>query len=276
MAVKLDVSFNGMSLSEKFGIGLLSYQIQSATSRKTRGVDIPGRHGMYKVKSAYSSKSITLSVVVEATTSGEVHKKIRTFLSWLSYQDEPKIIFTDNPDVFVKADLDSSSEYYVTRGVDNAMTYLTIELYQYDPFTYDNGIMSYNLKCVPGESYDVLNEGIDTPYIIRLSGIENNSTQYMSTSLGHNTLALEDGSFIASDVTLIVNGVKQLYRGTLSHKDVLEIDSEKLTITKNGESVITDWEGDINDLVYGNNTFIISNLENVNLNMTVEYYRRWL
>jgi len=39
MAVKLlDVSFDGKSLSNDFGIGLLSYKVQSATSRKTRGI----------------------------------------------------------------------------------------------------------------------------------------------------------------------------------------------------------------------------------------------
>ena len=72
---KLDVSFNDVSLSEEFGIGLLSYTIQSATSRKTRGIDIPGRDGTYKVNSAYSSKQIELSVVVEGATPSKVHEK---------------------------------------------------------------------------------------------------------------------------------------------------------------------------------------------------------
>ena len=273
MAIALDVTFNEKSLSNEFGIGLLSYKVQSAPTRKTRGIDIPGRDGTYKVNSSYSSKSIELSVVVEGATPEKVHEKIRKFLSWLSQQDQPKVVFTDNPKVFVYADLDEADEYYVTRGVENAMTQLTITLYQYDPFFYENGKMSYTWECIPGEVYNVLNEGIHTPYVIRLSGTESALTQYNSTSLGHNAM---DGTPVSSNINLVVNGVAQSYAGTIGYKDVLEVDGKELTIAKNGISVISDWEGDINDLIYGDNTFVMTNLENENLYVTIEFYRRWL
>jgi len=273
MAVKLDAKFNGKSLSEDFGIGLLSYEIQSASSRKTRGVDIPGRDGMYKVKSTYSPKKAELKVVVEAETTDKVHKKIRTFLSWLSQQDEPQVVFTDNPDVFIKADLDESSEYYVTRGVENAMTQLTIDLYQYDPFTYDNGVISYSFEALSDKVYDILNEGIYTPYVIYLSAAKSALTQYASTSLGHSTM---NEVPVASNVVIEVNGIKQTYNGILTIDDVLEINSKELTVNKNGESAISDWEGDIEDLVYGQNAFKMSNTEGIKLFVKIEFYRRWL
>lgn len=273
MAAKLDVAFNGISLSEKFGIGLLSYKIQSATSRKTRGIDIPGRDGTYKVNSTYSSKRIELSVVVEATTPGKVHEKIRTFLSWLSQQDEPKVEFTDNPDVFVKADLDNSSDYYVTKGIDNAMTYLTIELYQYDPFTYDDGVISYSFEAEAGKAYSIFNEGMYTPYVIYVSGSESALTEYMATSLGHSSA---DATPVVSNIEIEINGVKQIYKGTVAYEDVIEINGRDLTISKNGASAITDWQGDIEDLSYGPNIFSMSNTEGINLRFVIEYYRRWL
>lgn len=273
MAVKLDVTFNGESLSEKFGIGLLNYQIQSASSRKTRGIDIPGRDGMYKVTSTYSSKKIELSVVVQGATPSEVHKKIRTFLSWLSQQDEPKVIFTDNPDVFVRADLDTASDYYVTRGIDGAMTYLTIDLYQYDPFTYDNGVIAYSFEATPNSVYEILNEGMYTPYTIYISGTESALTEYMSISLGHSAM---DSGPLASNIVINVNDIAQLYQGTIGYEDVLEINGRELTVSKNGKSTITDWQGDIEDFAYGTNTFSMSNTEGINLFVTIEYYRRWL
>lgn len=269
----LDAKFNDVSLSEEFGIGLLSYTIQSASTRKTKGIDIPGRDGTYKVNSSYSSKQIELSVVVEAATPKEVHRKIRTFLTWLSQQDEPKVIFTDNPDVFVRADLDSSSDYYVTRGVDNAMTQMEITLYQYDPFQYDNGVISYSFECIPGKVYDILNEGMYVPYVIYLAGTESALTEYMATSIGHGSL---DSNPIASNIVVEVNGIKQLYQGTVGIEDVLEINGRELTVTKNRDSVITDWQGDIQDMVYGKNTFSMSNMEGINLFATIEFYRRWL
>lgn len=271
--LKLDVSFNGESLSEKFDIGLLSYEIQSASSRKTRGIDIPGRDGTYKVNSAFSSKSIQLSVVVQGATSSEVHKKIRTFLSWLSQQDEPQVIFTDNPDVFVRADLDAASEYYVTRGIDNAVTQLTIDLYQYDPFTYDNGVIAYSFEATPGKTYEILNEGMYVPYVIYISGTESALTEYMTTSLGHSAT---DSTPVASNIVVNVNGVEQLYQGTIGYEDVLEINGRELTVGKNGVSAMADWEGDMEDLVYGTNTFSVTNTEGINLFVTIEYYRRWL
>lgn len=273
MSTKLDVTFNGKSLSDNFGIGLLSYRTQPATSRKTRGIDIPGRDGSYKVDSAYSSKSITLSVVVEAATPSDVHKKIRTFISWLAQQDQPKVVFTDNPYVFVKADLDQSSDYYVTRGIDNAMTYLTIELYQYDPFTYDDGVISYSFEAVPGKVYDILNEGMYVPYTVYLSGAENALTEYMATSIGHSSLGSRP---IASNIAVTVNGIEQLYEGTIGYEDVLEINGTELVILKNGKSVVTDWQGNIEDLKYGMNTFSTSNTEGIALFARIEFYRRWL
>lgn len=273
MAVNLDVSFDGKSLGNDFGIGLLSYKVQSATSRKTRGIDIPGRDGSYKVDSAYSSKSITLSVVVEGATPNLVHKKIRTFISWLAQQNEPKVIFTDNPEVFVKADLDTSSDYYVTRGIDNAMTYLTIELFQYDPFTYDNGIIGYSFEAMPGVVYDILNEGMYTPYTIYLSGTESALTEYMATSIGHGSL---EGIPVASNIEVNVNNIRQSYEGTVGYEDVLEINGADLTLSKNGVSVISDWQGNIEDLVFGTNTFSINNTEGIPLFARVEFYRRWL
>lgn len=273
MAVKLDVSFDGKSLSNDFGIGLLNYKIQSATSRKTRGIDIPGRDGTYKVNSAYASKSIDLSVVVEAATSSEVHKKIRTFISWLAQQNEPKVIFTDNPDVFVKADLEQSSDYYVTRGIDNAMTYLTIELYQYDPFTYDNGVIGYSFEATSGRIYDILNEGLYVPYTIYVSGTKSALTEYMATSIGHSSL---DSTPIASNIVIDVNGIQQSYQGTVGYEDVLEINGTDLMVLKNGESVISDWQGDIEDLVSGTNTFTMRNTEGIALFVRIEFYRRWL
>lgn len=269
----LDVTFNDESLREKFGIGLLSYTIQSASSRKTRGIDIPGRDGTYKVNSSYSSKQIELSVVVEAATPGEVHKKIRTFLSWLSQQDEPKVIFTDNPDVFVRADLDTASDYYVTRGTDNAVTQLEITLYQYDPFQYDNGIISYSFECTPEKKYDIINSGMYVPYVIYLSGTESALTEYMATSIGHSSL---DSTPIASNIVVEMNGIKQLYQGTVGIEDVLEINGRDLTVTKNRESAISDWQGDMQDMIYGTNTFSMSNTEGINLFVTIEFYRRWL
>lgn len=273
MAVKLDAIFDGNSLNEKFGIGLLSYKKQSSSSRKTRGIDIPGRDGAYKVNSAFSAKTIELSVVVEEATPEKVHKKIRTFLSWLSQQNEPKVVFTDDPNVFVRADLDTSSEYSITRGMDNAMTYLTITLYQYDPFTYDNGVIAYSFEAMPGKMYDIINEGMYTPYNIRIAGTESALTEYMSTSLGHSAI---NSTPVASNVTIEVNGMAQLYQGTIGYEDVLEINGRELTITKNGKSAITDWEGNIEDLVYGTNTFTMSNFEGINLFVTIEYFRRWL
>lgn len=273
MSTKLDVTFNGESLSEKFGIGLLSYKKQSSSSRKTKGIDIPGRDGMYKVDSAFSAIPIELTVVVEAGTSKEVHKKIRTFLSWLSQQNEPKVVFTDDPDVFVKADLDTASDYYVTRGIDNAMTSLTINLYQYDPFTYDNGAITYSFEATPNKVYDILNEGIYTPYTIYISGTESALTEYMSTSIGHSSL---DSTPVASNIVIDVNGIKQTFEGTIGIEDVLEIDGKDLKVLKNGKSVITDWQGDIEDLSNGNNTFSLSNVEGISLYVTIEFYRRWL
>lgn len=269
----LDVSFNDTSLRDEFGIELLSYTIQPASTRKTRGVDIPGRDGIYKVNSAYSAKQIELSVVVEAATPKEVHKKIRTFLSWLSQQDEPKVIFTDNPDVFVKADLDSADDYYVTRGTDNAVTQLGIKLYQYDPFQYDNGVISYSFECTPGKVYDIINSGIYVPYVIYLSGTESALTEYLATGLGTNNL---DSEPIASNIVIDVNGTQQLYQGTIGYEDVLEINGRDLTVLKNGESVIADWQGDIDDFIYGTNTFSMNNTEGISLFVTIEFYRRWL
>ena len=274
MAVKLlDVKFNDMSLNEKFGIGLLSYKKQSSSSRKTRGIDIPGRDGGYKVDSPFSAKSIELSVVVEAPTTEEVHKKIRVFMSWLSQQSEPKIVFTDDPNIFIRADLETSSEYYVTKGIDNALTYLTINLYQYDPFTYDNGVIAYSFEAIPGKTYDILNEGMYTPYNIKIAGKENSLTEYMSTSIGHSSL---DSAPIASNIELNVNGIKQTFHGTIGYEDVLDVNGRDLTISKNGVSAITDWQGDIENLVYGLNTFSMSNTEGINLFVSIEYFRRWL
>lgn len=269
----LDVTFNEMSLREKFGIGLLSYTIQSASSRKTKGIDIPGRDGTYKVNSSYSSKQIELSVVVEAATPSGVHKKIREFLSWLSQQDEPKIIFSDNPDVFVRADLDTASDYYVTRGTDNAVTQLEITLYQYDPFQYDNGIISYSFECTPGKKYDIINSGMYVPYVIYLSGSESALTEYLATGLGTNNM---DADPIASNILLNINGIEQLYEGTVAYEDVLEINGRDLTVTKNGASTITNWQGDMENLIYGTNIFSMSNMEGINLFVTIEFYRRWL
>ena len=273
MAVKLDVTFDGISLSEKFGIGLLNYKIQSSTSRKTRGIDIPGRDGTYKVNSAYSSKSIDLTVVVEGATPSEVHQKIRTFISWLAQQNEPKVIFTDNPDVFVRADLETSSDYYVTRGLDNAMTYLTIQLYQYDPFTYDNGVISYSFEAIPGRVHNILNEGMYVPCTVYLSGTESALTEYIATGLGTNNL---DAEPIASNISIDVNGIQQLYQGTIGYEDVLEINGTDLTVLKNGANVITDWQGNIEDLICGMNTITINNTEGITLYVTIEFYRRWL
>lgn len=273
MAINLDVTFNGLSLRDKFGIGLLSYKKQSSSSRKTRGIDIPGRDGSYKVSSAFSSKQIELSVVVEDTIADKVHKKIRMFLSWLSQQDQPKVMFTDDPDTFVKADLDVSSEYYVIRGIDNAMTYLTITLHQYDPFTYDDGVISYSFEAMPGKVYDILNEGMYTPYTIYISGTESALTEYMSTSLGHNNV---DSNPIASNVVIDLNGVGQSYQGTIGYEDVLEINGTDLTVKRNGQSVVSDWQGDIEDLKYGTNLLSINNTEGIALFVKVEFFRRWL
>lgn len=269
----LDVSFNDLSLANDFGIGLLSYTIQSASVKKTKGIDIPGRDGSYKVNSSYSSKEVELSVLIEADTSKEVHEKIRRFITWLSQQDEPRVVFSDNPEVFVRADLDSAGEYYVTRGVDNALTQLDITLYQYDPFQYDNGVLSYSFECVPGKSYDILNEGMYVPYVIYISGAESALTQYMATSIGHGSI---DTTPIASNVSIEVNGIKQTYQGTIGVEDVLEINGRELKVTKNRGSVITDWEGDMEDLVNGINTFSMSNTEGISLFVTIEFYRRWL
>lgn len=271
--VIFDVSFNDMSLNEKFGIGLLSYDIQSASSRKSKGIDIPGRDGTYKISSTFASKKITLSVVVQGATPNDVHKKVRTFLTWLSQQDEPKVMFTDNPDVFVRADLDSSSEYHVTRGVENAVTHLTIELCQYDPFTYDKEAVVHSFEATSGGTYKFTNEGIHTPYTIHISCTESAMTQYMSTSIGHGTA---DGGHVASNVVLNINGIRQLYCGTIERGDVLTIDGKELTVEKNGVSVITDWEGDIEDFVYGENTLTLSNMEGIKLYVAIEYHRRWL
>lgn len=273
--VSLDVTFNGLSLYEKFGIGLLSYKTQSSASRKVRGIDIPGRDGTYKLHSAFASKEITLSVVVEGANPSIVHGKIRAFTSWLTQQDAPKVIFTDNDGVFVKADFDSSSEYSVTRGIDNAMAYLTIELYQYDPFSYSVNIDSYSFDATPGRVYEFLNEGIYTPYTIYLSGTENALTEYMATSVGHNTLTM-NGMPIASNIVININGVQQEYSGTLTTNDVLAIDSGELTVCKNGTNAIVDWNGNIEDLINGVNKLIISNTEGVELFVKIEYYRRWL
>lgn len=272
MTKKIDVTFDGTSLSEEFGIGLINYKKRSS-SRKTRGIDVPGRDGMYKVNSAFSPLSIDLNVVVEGATTKDVHKKIRMFLSWLSQQNEPKVTFTDDPDVFVRADLDSASEYTVTKGMDNAMTYLTISLYQYDPFTYDNGIISYSLEVAPNEVYDILNEGLYTPYMIYLSGTENALTEYLATGLGTNNLSAKP---IASNITVNINGIQQMYEGTIGVEDVLVIDGMNLMVLKNGESAISNWQGNIEDLLNGMNTFVMSNTEGIPLFARIEFYRRWL
>jgi predicted phage tail component-like protein len=272
----LDVTFNDKSLKEDFEIGLLSYTVQSSPSRKSKGIDIPGRDGTYKVDSKYSSKKIELSVVVEAATPEEVHEKIRKFFSWLSQQDQPKVTFTDNKKIFVYADFDEADEYYVTRGMDNAMTHLGFTLYQYDPFSYDKDIVSYDFECTPGKIYEIANSGIHTPYMVYMTGTKEAMTQYMATSVGHSTLSASEGASICSNIRLTINGVDQIYKGTLTDEDILLIDGDELEVTKNGVSAITDWEGDIQDLVYGNNTLIMTNLENVSVFLRVEFYRRWV
>lgn len=272
--VKLDVKFNDKSLSEDFGIDLINYNIQSSSSRKSRSVDIPGRDGTYKINSKFSSKKIKLSVVVEDSTTEKVHKKIRTFISWLSQQDEPKVEFSDNKDVFVRADLDTSSDYYVIKGNDNALTNLTIELFQYDPFTYDNGVISYSFEANPNKIYEILNDGIYTPYTIFISNSRNALTQYMATSIGHSSL--ETDNPIVSNISIEVNGIEQLYQGTLSGEEVLKIDGKELTVSKDNKSEITNWQGDIEDLLYGTNTIKVSNTEGYNLFIAIEFYRRWL
>lgn len=269
----LDVKFNNVSMRDTFGIELASYTIQSVSSRKTRSIDIPGRDGTYKINSAYSAKQIELSAVVEASTADEVHKKIRTFFSWLSQQNEPKIIFTDNPDVFVKADLDSADSYYITRGEDNAITQLGFTLYQYDPFQYDNGIISYSFECIPGRIYNIINDGMYVPYVIYLSMIENTLMEQSAKGLGavgsynHNTI---------SGIKLKVNDISQLYSGTISHGDTLEINGKDLTILKNGKNVISEWEGNIEDLICGTNVLEMSNLEGANLLLKIEFHKRWV
>ena len=177
--------------------------------------------------------------------------------------------------MFVYADLDSADDYYVTRGTDNAMTQFSFKMYQYDPFSYDVGKFSYSWEGVPGEVYNIINDGIYTPYTIYLSGTKNALTKYMASSIGHSTLTTEDGSTISSNIALVVNGVSQLYKGTLTYEDVLEINGRNLTVTKNGVSVISEWDGDINDLTHGTNLLSISNTEGENLYITIEFYRRW-
>lgn len=272
----LDVKFNADVTLSSFGIGLMSYKVQSVSSRKNKGIDIPGMDGIYKVKSSYSDKEIEMNVVVEGNTAELVHQKIRTFLSWLSQQSEVTVTFTDNPNVFVHAELDSADDYYVTRGVGNAMTHLSIKLQQYDPFTYDIDKIVFEKLCTPGEQYDIINSGIYVPYVIYLSGTKDVLTQYNATSLGHGSLLSKSGNAICSNILLTINNVQQLYSGTLTETDILEINGRELEVKKNGESVISSWEGDMQDLIYGVNKVSISNTENQKVFLRIEYNRRWV
>lgn len=272
----LDAKFNTDVTLSSFGIGLLNYTVRAASTRKNKGIDIPGMDGTYRVKSAYSAKDINLNIVVEGATAELVHQKIRVFLSWLSQQSEVSVTFTDNPNVFVYVELDSADDYYVTRGIGNAMTQLSITLYQYDPFTYDVDKVVFNQLCAPGVVYNIINPGIYVPYLIYLSGTEDAMTQYNATSLGHSSLVSETGGIICSNILLTVNGVEQLYTGTLSDTDVLEIDGRELEVKKNGQSVISNWEGDIQDLIYGTNEISINNMESENVFMRIEFNRRWM
>lgn len=274
--MSLDAKINDTLIST-YGALLESYVVPSSPVIKSAGIDIPGADGIFRTKPVYSSAQIIMNIVFEDETSSLVHGKVRSFLSWLSqitYGGNPdfKVEFTDDEGVFRYAAYESSDDYSVTKGIFNSVAKLVVRLSMADPFVYSTEVVRYDETLEVNEEWEIENTGIYSPFGLYLYG-EGAYSVSQATSLGHSYSSAEG---LASGFIINVNEQQMKYDGTLTVDGIIKIDTRGMEVYNNEVPDLVNWEGDMPELVTGDNTIVMSNMQGVPIHVVVEFYRRWL
>lgn len=263
-----------------FDAYLTDYNFPAGAGIKNTGIDIPGADGLYYVRNSplQYKEVLTELAFISYNSSAEVHQNIREFLTWLRNLGQFNFYFTDDSNVYRKGYYNYSSNYSVIHGLYNYSAQFELFITQNDPYVYSNQLQTYQSRIGSGEVFYINNLGLVTPYRMYLSysPIEGvgGVIQLQAASLGHATSASEYAE--TSNITINLNGNSMNYSGTVSTNDILIIDSEYYTVTKNNVSVISQFTGDILPLNPGQNEIYVTNSTGEDMFIYVEYYRRWI
>lgn len=214
-------------------IGDSRYELLPGTRDYTE--EIPGRHGEIDFGSELKARILELHCAVE---SDDIPSKLREIAGYLNpCLGEQELTFADEPGKVYHVKY--SGKIDLTRYPTWAE--FTIPFKMVNPF-----ITSATEKSIQG-SGTAVNEGtFETPFIITIQGP-------------------------ATNPTVTVNEFELIYVGTLTSSDIVVIDTEKLTVTLNGNNALANYIGTFPKLQPGNNT-VSSNGGTV----TFRWYDRWL
>lgn len=107
----------GTKHSSEFGIIMKSVNRSVLPAKRSRNIEIPGRHGKYDFGgNTYDVRSIEIEIAVLEPTPNELRKKIRKIAQWLSQKG--RLVFDDEPDKYYIAQLYGSLklEQFATSG----------------------------------------------------------------------------------------------------------------------------------------------------------------
>lgn len=241
---------------EEFGMKLVKYEAASYLSRKTTGEDIPGVHGTSIVPSALSARPLTAEVIITGWTADEVHRRARLFFAYMfSTQDAHKIVFTDDMDVVRYAILDAPSNYKVMKGMDGCMAEIKLSMTMANPFLYESDPDIMTLVLNHGQEYQVINDGFECPAIFTIRN---------------------PGEVDVTNVSIILNDELATFDVTLTKDDELVFNTKEYEILFNGASRLECWSGDMFLVKNGINKMILQNTEQMPLNVTVEFTKKWI
>lgn len=246
--------FNEKHSLRNMGIYIESTRMPLFPEPKTIYEDIPGKDGEMnfsdnnpKGRMCFKPRIIEMECHLAGyDDSRESYmQKISNLTNWLLTSENKRLIFDSEPNIYYMAHV--ANLFNIQEITDHSGTFPLI--FKCEPFRYS----IEELACVGTDSVGTTNPGYYTPVIIRVSGITPSGIKLTHEQSG-----------------------KTLHINTPFENTYALIDSEKMTVTMNGISILHKCEGEFFELLPGKNDISVDYGEGGSGDIYIMYSERYL
>jgi len=259
----------GGTADTALGVELLpTFQEPVLPATRDRSVEIPGRHGRYLFSSDLAAREIVLDlVVIDSTTAETLQSLSRAFAAILLDQDghpeDVTLVFTKEP--LKTYTVRYSGNMPLQRLIGGSKGYFSLPLIAADPFAYGAEDTDTDNIIRSNQTVTVANAGdYRTPPTITIAlgtgstdvtGFTLLTRQLISTVAANGRFGTARfGTVRFGSVAENTYATQFLsYSGTITVGDILEIDTDNMTVTLNGVNARALFNGTFPLLYVGNN-----------------------
>lgn len=257
--------------SSTLGVTLRRRQIGLIPATRDIEVIIPGRPGVYDYRTEYDKRQIELEVWVQAADRPALLARLRDVAAWIDpARGAQALVFDDEPDREWRVKATGQPEV----DLRSSWASVALSLKMADPFVYATSADTTAFDLASGASAFVSNDGsVMTPLAIAVMPV-GTAGQPLSPASGIGAVYTASAALLNPRLTL--GGVTFAWSGEVAPGEVLEIDTEAMTVAKDGQNVLGGWSGDFPALAPGLNE--ISYRDDVGgfAHVSLTWRRRWL